>query len=93
MNLEILTKEDLQAFRVQLLNDLKEWFAAKATTSERAWLKGSEVKKLLKISHNTLQNLRISGKLHPTKVGGIFYYSQEEINQLLGHPGNKESIG
>jgi hypothetical protein len=73
----------LQAFRVQLLNDLKELFATKAKASEKAWLKSCEVKKVLKFSSNTLQNLRITGKLHPTKGGGIFYYSQEEINELL----------
>lgn len=85
MNVEILTKEDLQAFRVQLLNDIKELFASKPKASEKVWLKSSEVKKVLKISSNTLQNLRITGKLHPTKLGGIFYYSLEEINALLGH--------
>ncbi|NTS41930.1 helix-turn-helix domain-containing protein [Flavisolibacter sp. BT320] len=84
MNVEILTKEDLQAFRAQLLNDIKELFAAKGKAPEKVWLKSSEVRKILKISYNTLQNLRITGKLHPAKLGGIFYYSQEEINALLG---------
>ncbi len=83
MNLEILTKDDLQEFRIQLLNDLKRIFNLQPQTPEKAWLKSSEVRKLLKISSNTLQNLRISGKLHPTKLGGIFYYSLEEINSLL----------
>jgi hypothetical protein len=84
MNVEILTKEDLQAFRVQLLNDIRELFAARPKAPEKVWLKTREVKKVLKISSNTLQNLRITGKLHPTKLGGIFYYSQEEIHKLLG---------
>lgn len=92
MNLEILTKEDLQAFRVQLLNDLRELFSMKAKASEKTWLKSSEVKKMLKVSSNTLQNLRVKGKLHPTKVGGIFYYSQEEIYELLNQSNKKRSV-
>ncbi|RYY44755.1 MAG: DNA-binding protein [Chitinophagaceae bacterium] len=83
MHLEILTKEDLQAFRVQLLSDLKQLFHLPAQTADKAWLKSAEVRKLLQISPNTLQNLRVTGKLHPTKVGGILYYSREEIENLL----------
>ena len=89
--MEILTKEDLQAFRVQLLNDLRELFSTKAKISEKTWLKSSEVKKVLKVSSNTLQNLRVTGKLHPTKVGGILYYSQEEIYELLSQSDKRRS--
>jgi len=91
MNFELLTKEDLQAFRIQLLNDLRELFATKVKASEKTWLKSCEVKKVLKISSNTLQNLRVTGKLHPTKVGGIFYYRQEEIDEMLSQGDKKRS--
>lgn len=84
MNLEILTREDLQAFRIQLLRDLRELLSTRAPTSEKIWLKSSEAKKVLKVSSNTLQKLRVRGKLHPAKVGGLLYYSQEEIYELLG---------
>jgi len=83
MNLEILTKDDLQEFRRQLLEDLKKAFKLPPQTGEKAWLRSNEVKKLLKISSNTLQSLRSTGKLHPTKLGGLFYYRLEEINELL----------
>ncbi|HEV7333099.1 MAG TPA: helix-turn-helix domain-containing protein [Flavisolibacter sp.] len=90
MHLEVLTKEDLEAFRLQLLSDLKQLFSSPRQAQEKTWLKSSEVRKLLKISANTLQNLRFTGKLHPAKVGGIFYYSMEEIYALLGqHPAKK----
>lgn len=84
MNVEVLTKEDLKEFRVQLLSDLKRLFNLQLQTPEKAWLKSREVRKFLRISANTLQGLRVAGKLNPTKVGGIFYYSLEEINELLG---------
>jgi len=83
MNVEILTKHDLQEFRTQLLGDLKRIFSLPSQSAEKAWIKSAEVRKLLQISPNTLQSLRVSGKLHPTKVGGILYYSREEIDNLL----------
>ena len=89
MNVEILTKHDLQEFRTQLLSDLKRMFNLPVQTPEKAWLKSAEVRKLLQISPNTLQSLRVAGKLHPTKVGGTLYYSREEIHLLLNQ-GSKE---
>jgi hypothetical protein len=72
MSVEVVTKEDLQAFRQQLLNDLKALLSFKSNTTKE-WLRSSEVRKLLKISAGTLQNLRITGKLKPVKIGGIFF--------------------
>lgn len=83
MNLEILTKQDLTEFREQLLMDLKKLFQGAPKEPEKGWLRSREVRQLLRISPNTLQNLRVAGKLHPTKVGGILYYSREEISKLL----------
>lgn len=82
MGIEIVTKEDLQAFRQQLLSDLKAMLSYKENP-RKEWLRSSEVKKLLKISAGTLQNLRIAGKLKPVKVGGIFFYKSIEIDNLL----------
>lgn len=84
MAVEIITKEDLQVFRMQLLSDLKEMFQVTAKTHpEKPWLKNSEVMKLLKISSNTIQRLRIAGKLKASKVGGIHYYRYEDIEKLM----------
>jgi len=82
MSVEVVTKEDLQAFRQQLLNDLKALLSFKSNTN-REWLRSSEVRKLLKISAGTLQNLRITGKLKPVKIGGIFFYRNSDIEGLL----------
>jgi excisionase family DNA binding protein len=49
----------------------------------KEWLKNSEVRKLLKVSSNTVQRLRISGKLPSTKVGGVHYYRRDDIEKLL----------
>lgn len=82
MSVEVVTKEDLQAFRLQLLNDLKLLLSANEMR-EKKWLRSSEVRKLLKISSGTLQNLRITGKLKPVKLGGIFFYSSDDIDNLF----------
>ena len=82
MAIEIITKEDLQTFRFQLLDDLKNIIHTKAA-KQKQWLKSSEVRKLLKISPGTLQNLRINGTLSFTKIGSIIYYNYEDIEAVL----------
>ena len=83
MAVNIVTKEDLQSFRLQLLEDLKALLLLHNKTDQKKWLRTKEVRDLLKISPGTLQNLRITGKLHPSKIGSIYYYKIEEINLLL----------
>ena len=70
---EIITIEDLQKFRLQLLEDLKA-LVQQPNPSQKEWLKSSEVRKMLGISHGTLQNLRIKGALPYQKLGGIMFY-------------------
>ena len=86
MAVQIITIEDLNEFRSQLLNDLKEIIQSKPQQPKQ-WLKSNEVRKLLNISPGTLQNLRINGTLSYTKIGGIMYYNHSDIDKLLN--GNK----
>lgn len=81
MAVEIITREDLQTFRVQLLNDIKQLLAPPVQT--KPWLKSQEVRKLLKISASTLQKLRINGTFCYTRVGTIMYYKYEDIINVL----------
>jgi Mn-dependent DtxR family transcriptional regulator len=83
---QLITREDLNEFRSLLLNDLKEIIQTKPQQTKQ-WLKSKEVRKLLNISPGTLQNLRINGTLTYTKVGGIMYYDNGDIEKLLN--GNK----
>ena len=82
MAVQIITIEDLNEFRSLLLNDLKEIIQSKPQQTKQ-WLKSNEVRKLLNISSSTLQNLRINGTLTYTKVGGIMYYDNADIEKLL----------
>jgi hypothetical protein len=82
MTNELLTREDLQHFRTQLLGELKE-VLQQSKQSTKQWLKSSEVRKMLGISHGTLQNLRITRSLPYTKLGGIMFYKYEDIEKIL----------
>jgi len=84
MAIEVITREDLNEFRFLLLNDLKEIFGTKPQ-EQKQWLKSKEVRKLLNISAGTLQTLRINKKLTYTKIGGILYYNNADIEKLLNN--------
>lgn len=84
MPIEVITKEDLQTFRKQLLNDFKELLVmTQKEPSFKAWFRSCEVRKMLNISDGTLQNLRVTGKLPSSKIGGIHYYKLADIEGLL----------
>ncbi|AIL45259.1 MULTISPECIES: helix-turn-helix domain-containing protein [Weeksellaceae] len=82
MAISIITKEDLQQFKIELLEGIKELLLVR-TTQQKLWLRTSEVKELLNISSGTLQNLRINGTLSYTKIGGLLYYNYKDIEKLL----------
>lgn len=84
MSAELITKEDLRIFRIQLLDDIRQILSARNTEPQYGeLLKGMEVRKILKVSPGTLQNLRIAGKLKPVKVGGSWRYSLSEVQALV----------
>lgn len=82
MAIEVITREDLNEFRTLLLSDLNAMFNSKPQ-QQKQWLKSNEVRKLLNISPGTLQNLRINGTITYTKIGGILYYSNTDLEKLL----------
>ena len=82
MSVEIITKEDLEQFKSELLEDLLKVLQPNQPQAKQ-WLKSQDVRKLLNISPGTLQNLRINGTLRFTKIGGIFYYKSQDITKIL----------
>lgn len=83
MGATIITSEDLMEFKVELLEDIKVLLQQHNGTAAKKWLKSNEVRELLGISPGTLQNLRINGTLPYTKIGGVLYYDQREIMEVL----------
>ena len=84
MAVEIVTKEDLQVLRLQLISDVRQILAGLPKPIEQnTWLKTKEVMKLLKMSATTLQTNRENGTVKYTKIGGTLYYDYEHIQKLL----------
>ena len=81
LNHQMITKKDLLNFGNLLLEEIKNTQSKEEQPAQ--WLKSSEVRKLLKISPGTLQNLRINGTLTPSKIGGILYYKHDDILKML----------
>lgn len=78
---QLITKKDLLNFSKLLFETIKQVNVDKPEPPQ--WLKSSEVRKLLKISPGTLQNLRINGTLQYNRVGGIIFYKYADIQKML----------
>jgi len=81
MSVELLTKEDLQQVKNELLQEISDLLLK--GSEQKKWLKTDEVKKLLKISPGTLQTLRVNGTLQFSRIGNIIYYDAEHIEKML----------
>ena len=79
--IEILTKEDLNEFKAELIQEFKVVIEAEAQNVQ--WLKSAEVSSILGISPGTLKNLRDSRSIPFSKLGGTLYYNMNDINQIL----------
>ena len=82
MQIEILTKNDLEEFRNEILLALAE-LSKQQLPQQKEWLRSKEVRQLLGISNGTLQNLRVKGLLNPAKIEGVYLYHLKEILTLL----------
>lgn len=80
---QLITVGDLEKFKTDLIQEIKNIVSKSTTGPAKEWLKSTEVKKLLGISTGTLQNLRMNGSLSFSKVGGIIFYNYDEIMKLL----------
>ncbi len=82
MQMDIVTKEDLEQFKKELFEDIRKLFADEKPVSKK-WLKSYEVRDVLRISRGTLQQLRINGTLKATKIGGLMFYAYDDIVKLM----------
>lgn len=82
MHIELLTKADLKTLKEELLQEISELITP-SQKSKTNWLKSKDVKRILKCSAGSLQNLRIRGYLNPKKIGGVYYYDRVEVEGLF----------
>lgn len=78
----VLTADDLQEFKLELLGEIKNLINEEKPTPKK-WLKSSQVRKMLNISSGTLQNLRVDGIIPFSKVGGSIYYEYSDLVKIL----------
>jgi len=81
---ELITKDDLEKFKVELFAELKRpSYKLNKKEEQKEWLKSYEVRSILNISAGTLATLRRNGTLHFSKIGGLLYYKHDDIVKLL----------
>jgi len=83
MPANIVTLEDMDAFKAELLKEIKELLINYDRVTIDKWIKSNVVMDKLGISPGTLQNLRVNGTLPFSKLGGIIYYDEEKVNEIL----------
>lgn len=83
MAANIITTEDLEEFKTALLIEIKNLLISHEKIGISHWIKSNEVMQKLDISPGTLQNFRINGTIPFTKLGGILFYDEEKINEIL----------
>ncbi len=79
----ILTTDDLNEFKIELIDEFKKLLRQNGLQPVKKWLKSPEIRKLLNISPGTLQNMRINGTLPFSKVGGVIYYDYDDIQKMF----------
>lgn len=83
--MEIVTREDLEMFRVQLLSDIKNIIREQQplAAEKPEGYKTSDVRKILGCCVNKLVSLRVTSKLRTKKIGGTLYYNKEDVKRLI----------
>lgn len=83
MSANIITIEDLNNFKKELLDEIRIIINEKKSEPETTWIKSGAVCKMLNISSGTLQTLRKNGTIPFKKMGGTHYYSVLEIEKIM----------
>jgi hypothetical protein len=85
MPVEIVTKDDLENFRVRMMRDIRIILEehSRIFLERPEGYRTIDVRKILRCSSNKLISLRITRKLRTKKIGGSLYYNKEDVKRLL----------
>jgi hypothetical protein len=85
MNLEIVTKEDLQTLRFQIIGDIKDLLVqtARPGDDDIRGFRIREVRHLLGCSPGKLKALCAETRIRTKKIGGTIYYNKGDVKRLL----------
>lgn len=92
MEIELVTLQDLENLKKEILTEMKKMLDGHKTEPEKLWMKSSDVQKLLGISAGTLQTLRNRAMIPFTRLGGVIYYNGEEVKKVLEKPEAKPHL-
>ena len=91
---EMVTKDDLRQFGLQLLNNMRILFQesnqGQKEPIQPEWLKSRAVRKMLDMSPGPVQNLRVRGKVRFKKLSGTYYYNREDLQKLFNDEGQQK---
>jgi len=79
--LVILTKEELDQFKVELLSEIKQLLEPQGKRAQ--YIRSADVRKMLNISDSTLQTMRINGTIPAYKLDSSWFYKYEEIVEAI----------
>ena len=77
----LVTVQDLQELKAEIISEIEQ--ITKKQTTQKEWLRSSEVMEMLSISSGTLQSLRINRDIPFSKMGGTLYYERAEVVKAL----------
>ena len=83
MKINVLTVEEFIQMKLELINEIKETISKDCSNQTASWLRTSDVRKILKISNSSVQNLRNSGILKYSKIQGTIFYKTTDVENLL----------
>lgn len=83
MPASIVTSDDLERLKEEMLYEIKEILIKYERITIDRWIKSGKVMDKLEISPGTLQNFRINQTIPFTKLGGIIYYDETKINEIM----------
>ena len=92
MPASIVTSDDLERLKEEMLYEIKEILIKYERITIDRWIKSGKVMDKLEISPGTLQNFRINQTIPFTKLGGIIYYDESKINEIMVKNETKSKI-
>jgi DNA-binding Xre family transcriptional regulator len=92
MPASIVTSDDLEKLKEEMLYEIKEILIKYERITIDRWIKSGKVMDKLEISPGTLQNFRINQTIPFTKLGGIIYYDETKINEIMVKNETKSKI-
>jgi hypothetical protein len=79
MNLEIITREEFDRFKKEILDALQPM----SQNQNKKYLRSAEMRKMLNVSAATLQNMRVKGTLPYIKIGTTILYDLDKVVEIF----------